>query len=85
MVAMLVELYTRRGCHLCDDAKAALVGLRAARPFELLETDVDSDPALQAAYGLRVPVVFAAGKQVSELRFDAAARAALHRCLEGAP
>ncbi|HRI51205.1 MAG TPA: glutaredoxin family protein [Pseudomonadota bacterium] len=85
MVAMVVELSTRRGCHLCDDAKAALGGLRASRPFALLQTDVDSDPALQAACGLRGPVVFAAAKLVSELRFDAAARAALDRCLEGAP
>ena len=83
MAAIRVELYTRRGCHLCDDAKAVLLDLRAERPFALVETDVDSDYALQQAYGLLVPVIVVNGQRVSELRVDEKARAALHRCLEG--
>ena len=83
MVAIRVELYTRRGCHLCDDAKAALLSLRAERPFELMETDVDSDYALQQAYALLVPVVVVDGRRISELRLDEPARLALRRCLEG--
>lgn len=83
MVAPRVELYTRRGCHLCDEAKAALVHLRAERPFALKETDVDSDYALQQAYGLLVPVVVVDGRRISELRLSPAALAELRRCLEG--
>ncbi len=83
MVAIRVELYTRRGCHLCDEAKAELHSLRAELPFTLVETDVDSDYALQQAYGLLVPVVVVDGRRISELRFAAPARAALRRCLEG--
>ena len=83
MVAIRVELYTRRGCHLCDDAKAVLLGLRAERCFELLETDVDSSYALQEAYGLLVPVVVVDGQRFSELRVTEPARAALRRRLEG--
>lgn len=83
MVAIRVELYTRRGCHLCDDAKAALLSLRAEHPFELLETDVDSNFALREAYGLLVPVVVVDGQRISELRIDEPAHAALRRRLEG--
>lgn len=83
MVAIRVELYTRRGCHLCDDAKAVLLSLRAELPFALVETDVDSNYALQQAYGLRVPVVVVDGRCVCELRIDEPARAALRRSLEG--
>jgi glutaredoxin len=83
MVAIRVELFTRRGCHLCDDAKAVLLSLRAERPFELVETDVDANYALQQAYGLLVPVIVVDGRRVSELRVDEAARTALRRCLEG--
>lgn len=53
MNASTVILYTRVGCHLCDDAKALLLrhGLSPA------EIDVDQDPALRARYDQCVPVV----------------------------
>ena len=57
-----VTLYTRRGCHLCDDAKAVLDDARAQRPFELAVIDVDSDPALRARYTNDVPVVAVDGR-----------------------
>ena len=83
MAAIRVELYTRRGCHLCDEAKAVLLHLRAELPFALVETDVDSDFALQQAYGLLVPVIVVNGRRVSEGRVDETAHASLRRCLEG--
>ena len=83
MAAIRVELYTRRGCHLCDDAKAMLVGLRSERPFDLVETDVDTSYVLQQAYGLLVPVIVVDGRRVSELRSNEETRTALRRCLEG--
>lgn len=48
-----VILYTRVGCHLCEDAKAILLrhGLAPA------EVDIDQDPALRARYNECVPVV----------------------------
>jgi glutaredoxin len=50
-------LYTRAGCHLCQDAEAVLVRARADTPFELRLVDVDADPELADRYGVRVPVV----------------------------
>jgi glutaredoxin len=52
-----VILYTRVGCHLCEDAEAVLRRLRAERPFELRLVDIDRDPELADRYGVRVPVV----------------------------
>jgi len=52
-----IVMYTRRGCHLCDDAWAMLMEARSRHGFELEQVDVDSDPDLAARYGLEVPVV----------------------------
>lgn len=65
-----VELLGRRGCHLCEDAKAALLRIGQALPLRLHETDVDTDFALRERYGLLVPVVLVNGVRVSELRLD---------------
>jgi glutaredoxin len=52
-----VRLYTRAGCHLCDDAWALLEEARERHGFNLEAVDVDTDPELAARYGLEVPVV----------------------------
>ncbi|MCF6277433.1 MAG: glutaredoxin family protein [Anaerolineales bacterium] len=52
-----VTLYIRENCHLCDDVKDVLASLQEQTPHRVVEVDVDSDPALQAAYGEQVPVV----------------------------
>jgi glutaredoxin len=52
-----VVLYTRAGCHLCQDAEAVLVSARTDTPFELRLVDIDTDPELADRYGVRVPVV----------------------------
>ena len=54
-----LRLYTRAGCCLCEGLEERL---RALDPPPLLElVDVDVDSALQARYGLRVPVLARAG------------------------
>ncbi len=65
---MAVELITRAGCHLCDEA---LQQLRAAG-IEPLLRDVDSDEELFRLYDFRVPVVLVNGRIVGEGRIDAA-------------
>ena len=52
-----VVLYTRAGCHLCQDAEAVLVRARTQMSFELRLVDIDADPELADRYGVRVPVV----------------------------
>jgi glutaredoxin len=67
-----VVLYTRPGCHLCDDARAVLERVRAATPFELVERDIDADDRLLRAYLERIPVVEIDGREAFELFVDEA-------------
>jgi glutaredoxin len=62
-----IVLYAKPGCHLCEEARAAVHAVAARRDFELREVDVTLDPALHRRYGERVPVVEVAGEEVFEL------------------
>ena len=65
-----LTLYSRSWCHLCDDM---LAGLRAMQPdlaFDLAVVDVDSQPALEAAYGERVPVLTHGDRELCHYRLD---------------
>jgi len=62
-----VTLYSRPGCHLCDEARAAIMKFDG---FELREVDIESDDRLFAAMLERIPVVEVDGVEVSELIFD---------------
>lgn len=52
-----VTLYTREGCHLCEQARVDLESLQATHPHRLVEIDIESDPALLKKYLLEIPVV----------------------------
>jgi len=52
-----VTLYTRAGCHLCDEAKQAIAAAGARAEFDYREIDIDGDPALRSRYNEEVPVV----------------------------
>lgn len=63
-------LYVREGCHLCDQFLLDLtLDFPSLQPV-VRTVDVDTDPDLAASYGLRVPVLAAAGQAVCEGRYD---------------
>ena len=67
---MELTLYQRDTCHLCDLALAVLADARVP-DFE--SVFIDDDDALEARYGLRVPVLRdAAGERELDWPFDAA-------------
>ena len=68
----LVTLYRRDGCHLCDDARAALERVRATHPFALEEVDIDADDGLFKRYLERIPVVCLDGEELFEYHVDEA-------------
>ena len=74
--AVNVELVTRRGCHLCEDALALLRELGVEPGVR----DVDDDMELFQLYDFRVPVVLVDGRPVGEGRLD---RVVLRRALAG--
>ena len=66
----VVTLYGRPGCHLCDDARAALARLGAGRAFALQEVDVERDDALLRAYLERIPVIALDGEELYDFFVD---------------
>ena len=64
---MVLLLYTRRGCHLCEVAEDMLAAYALAGAVEIVDVDGESD--LQSRYGSRVPVLVANGTVVMEGRF----------------
>lgn len=52
-----VVLYTRQGCHLCDDAHRLLASRQEKFGFRLLLVDIDFEAVLVERYGSSVPVV----------------------------
>lgn len=65
-----VEIYTKRDCCLCDEAKAVLTRVRAELPFELSEIDIEADPALWERFRTEIPVVFVGGRKAFKFRVD---------------
>jgi hypothetical protein len=73
---MTLTLLTRAYCHLCDEMLAALRPIAAVNAAAIAVVDVDADPALEAAYGDHVPVLFAgdpaSGRELCRHRLDRA-------------
>ena len=65
-----VVLYSRPGCHLCDDARVVLERVRAAVPFALDEVDITGDDRLHARYLERIPVITLDGDELFEYFVD---------------
>ncbi|MBM7117493.1 glutaredoxin family protein [Archangium primigenium] len=59
---MIVRLYSKPRCGLCDEAKAVLERVRARLPFDLVEEDIRADPTLLATYRYDIPVVIVGGR-----------------------
>lgn len=66
-------MYSRRTCGLCDEARQAVLAARWQAPFDFEEIFIDGDPALEDAYGLRVPVIAVDGREEFEIAVDPAA------------
>jgi thiol-disulfide isomerase/thioredoxin len=67
---MNVEIYSKPGCTLCDEAKELLLDVQKRIPFELLEVDIEKDPLLLKRFGEEIPVVFVDGRKAFKLRID---------------
>ena len=65
-----VTLYTRPGCHLCDEAKAAIAPILRAFGAVLHEVNVDENEVLKERYGWYVPVIFIGQHKAAKQRVD---------------
>ena len=76
-----ITLYTREGCHLCEEARAQILPLLAEFGATLREVDIDDDPVLHDRYTDDVPVIFVGSQIAVQHRVDAGR---LRRLLEAA-
>lgn len=66
-----VTLYSRPGCHLCEDAKEVMRPLLEEFGGTLKEVNIDRDRELEEHYGLDIPVIFVGGHKAAKHRVDA--------------
>ena len=69
MTPVTLSIYSRPGCHLCDEMKALVA--RVAREYPdliLKETDISTDASLEARYGLEIPVLEIDGRKIAKYR-----------------
>ena len=79
--ALEITLYTRPGCHLCEEAKAAIEPLVEEFGARLREVKIDEDRDLTDRYGLDIPVLFVGTRKVAKHRVNLEQ---FRRCLEEA-
>jgi len=78
--AARVTLYSKPGCHLCDDARQVIEQICAEAGTSYDEIDITTSPELMEAYGEQIPVTYVDGRQHDFWRVDAGRlRAALGR------
>ena len=70
MIAL--TLYSRPGCHLCDEAKEVVERVRARFPFSLRVINIETDSELETRYGEQIPVVFINGNKAFKYHVDEA-------------
>ncbi len=62
----VLTVYSRPGCHLCEDAVEGLRRMQGEIDFELQELDISSDESLHRAYFDRIPVISLDGEELCE-------------------
>jgi Glutaredoxin-like domain (DUF836) len=75
-------IYSRPGCHLCDDMKALVerVAPTLGEPSAIEVVDIAADADLESRYGLEIPVLLVNGKTAAKYRI---AEAELRRIVAG--
>lgn len=77
---IVLTLYVRQNCHLCEEMRAELEPWRSRLGFNLQVIDISGDPALIARYGGKVPVLVRGGHEICYYFLD---ESALRDCLKG--
>jgi glutaredoxin len=67
-----VTLYTRPGCHLCEEARAAIAPVVAEFGAQLREVNIDDDAVLKERYEWDIPVIFIGSRKAAKHRVDVA-------------
>ena len=65
-----VIVYSRPGCHLCDEAKTAIENSNCRERFTLEEINIESDDELLKKYKYDIPVITIDGEEAFKHRVD---------------
>ncbi|CAB4541852.1 unannotated protein [freshwater metagenome] len=66
----MVTVYSRHGCHLCEDAIQTLEGMRQELRFSIDVIYIDGNPELEKLYGNEVPVIHINGEHHDFYKVD---------------
>jgi len=65
-----LTIYSRPGCHLCDEMKAVVTRVGRRIAIDLEEVDISGNPDLEARYGLEIPVLMVDGRKAAKYRIS---------------
>ena len=63
-----LTLYSRPGCHLCDDMKAIVAPVARELGCALHEIDISGRPELESRFGQEIPVLFIGARKAFKYR-----------------
>ena len=66
----MVTVYSRHGCHLCENAVNTLEGMREELAFTIEVIYIDGNPELEKLYGHEVPVIQINGEHHDFFKVD---------------
>jgi len=65
-----LTIYSRPGCHLCDEMKKQIAPFVMKFRANLREVNIDNDPILRQRYNEEVPVLFLGSRKVAKYSVD---------------
>lgn len=69
-MSVRVTLYSKPGCHLCEDVRAVLDDLKDSHHFEIEEIDITRDQVLFERYCYEIPILLYDGEEVGRGRIS---------------
>lgn len=69
---LILTVYSRAYCHLCDEMIEALRELQGLFQFEIAVLEVDDDPDSERRFGEKVPVLMHDGHELCHFRLEPA-------------
>jgi hypothetical protein len=69
---MTLTIYSRPGCHLCEDMMAVIDRLPLRDTLDVRLIDISSNDDLERRYGLDIPVLLVNGTEVAKHRVSEA-------------
>jgi glutaredoxin len=70
MTKATVTIYSKPGCHLCDEAKANILAAGCSDEFTFVEVNIEEDAALKERFQYDIPVILINGIKVFKHRVE---------------